>query len=319
MTGGTPRIVVADALANSGIQLLRKHAHVVLAQDAVALNEALPRSQGLIVRSRTKVTAALLEMGQDLQIVGRAGIGVDNIDVPAATSRGILVVNAPLGNVRSTAEHTIGLLFALARRITAADKAVRDGTWKSGYEGTQVAGKRLGVIGIGKVGRETATIAAAIGMDVVAFDPYLPADAWKSLRVPPLGLQELLATSDFVTLHVPIADDTRNLIGAKELASMKPGAYLINCARGGLVDEEALADALVRGHLRGAAVDVFEEEPLVKSPLLGAPNIILTPHVAASTAEAQDQVSADVAAQVLDFFAGRPVTFPINPSVLGKG
>jgi D-3-phosphoglycerate dehydrogenase len=318
MSGAGPRIVVADPLANSGIQLLREQADVIVTADAASLSEALPASQALIVRSRTKVTAALLELGGQLRIVGRAGIGVDNIDVPAATDRGILVVNAPLGNVRSTAEHTIGLLFALARRIPAADRAVRDGSWKSGYEGTQVAGKRLGVIGIGKVGREAATIARGIGMDVVAFDPYLPTVAWASLSVPPVGLEELLATSDFVTLHVPIADDTRNLIGEAELALMKAGSYLINCARGGLVDEDALAGALASGHLRGAAVDVFEEEPVVESPLLAAPNVILTPHVAASTAEAQDQVSADVAVQVLDFFAGRPVSFPINPSVLGK-
>lgn len=314
----TPRIVVADPLSVSGLDLLREHADVVVADDASTLEQQLPVSDALIVRSRTKVTADLLAQGKRLQIVGRAGIGVDNIDVDAATGRGILVVNAPLGNVRSTAEHTIALLFALARRVVAADRATRDGTWKTGYEGMQVTGKRLGVIGAGKVGRQVAQIASAVGMDVVAYDPYLSIEAWESIGIQQVSFDELLSTSDVITLHVPMAAETRNLIGAGQLAMMKSGAYLINCARGGLVHEAALAAALTDGRLAGAAVDVYEEEPVTKSPLLAAPNLILTPHVAASTREAQAQVSADIAEQVLDFFAGRPVSYAINPSVLRK-
>jgi D-3-phosphoglycerate dehydrogenase len=290
---------------------------VVVPADEGALRDAVPSSEALIVRSRTRVTSDLLGCGDRLRLVARAGIGVDNIDVDAATERGILVVNAPLGNVRSTAEHTVALIFALARRIPAADRAVRDGTWKSGYEGTQLAGKRLGVIGVGKIGRTVAGMAVALGMEVVAHDPYLPEGAWPALGLQPVPLDTLLQSADIVTIHVPLLPETRGLIGADGIASVKPGAFLVNCARGGLVDEEALAAALVSGQLAGAALDVFEREPLRDSPLLDAPNLILTPHVAASTREAQAQVSTDVAEAVLDFFAGKPPAFPVNPSVLG--
>jgi D-3-phosphoglycerate dehydrogenase len=310
------RVLVADPLTQAGLDLLRRELEVVIATQQEALSEHIPGSEGLIVRSRTKVTAGLLDQAGRLQIVARAGVGVDNIDVEAATARGILVVNAPLGNVRSTAEHTLALIFALARRVPQADRAVRDGIWKDGYEGMQLAAKQLGVIGVGKVGRQVAQLAAALGMEVVAYDPYLPDDVWGPLRR--VDLPQLLATSDVVTLHVPLTAETRGLIGAEQLAQMKPSASLINCARGGLVDEAALAAALTEGRLAGAALDVFTEEPLRSSPLLAAPNLILTPHVAASTREAQAQVSTDVAAQVLDFFAGRPVAYPVNPSVLNK-
>ena len=314
----TPRILVADPLSTRGLNLLRGHADVVVADDASALAAGLPQSDALIVRSRTKVTKDILDQGDHLQIVGRAGIGVDNIDVDAATDRGILVVNAPLGNVRSTAEHTIALIFALARRIPAADAAVRNGTWKSGYEGVQVGGKRLGVLGAGKVGGQVAQMASAFGMDVVVYDPYLADEAFRSSGLQRIALDELLSTSDFVTVHVPSTAETRHLIGTAQLARMKEGSYLVNCSRGGLVDADALAQALRSNHLAGAALDVFEIEPPVGSPLLSAPNTILTPHVAASTREAQAQVSMDIAEQILDFFAGRPVSYPVNPSVLRK-
>lgn len=312
-----PRVVVADPLAAGGLDLLRTRLDVVLPPDEGALRAAVPSSDALIVRSRTKVTSDLLDQGDRLRLVARAGIGVDNIDVDAATARGILVVNAPLGNVRSTAEHTLALIFALARRIPAADHAVRDGTWKSGYEGTQLAGKRLGVIGVGKIGRTVAVMSQALGMEILAHDPYLPDSVWPALGWQPVPLADLLRGADIVTVHVPLLPETRGLIGAAEIASMKRGAFLVNCARGGLVDETALAACLVSGHLAGAALDVFEQEPLRDSPLLTAPNLILTPHVAASTREAQAQVSTDVAEAVLDFFAGKPPAFPVNPSVLG--
>ncbi len=313
-----PRVVVADPLGANGINLLREAAEVIVAGDQETLHASLPESDALIVRSRTMVTADLLDLGPRLQIVGRAGIGIDNIDVPAATEKGILVINAPLGNVRSTAEHTLALIFALARRVVAADASVRSGSWKTGYEGMQLGGKCLGVIGVGKVGSTVANVAAAIGMDVVAYDPYLPAQAWDALGLRHTSLDELLGTADVVTIHVPLMDETRLLLDQAALTRMKHGAYLVNCARGGLVDEAALADALTVGRLAGAAIDVFEQEPLTDSPLLDAPNVILTPHVAASTREAQAQVSTDIAVQVLDFFAGKPVAYPINPSVLRK-
>lgn len=312
-----PRVIVADPLTDGGLQLLRSQLEVLLPPDESALREAVPSSDALIVRSRTRVTSDLLYGAERLRLVARAGIGVDNIDVDAATARGILVVNAPLGNVRSTAEHTVAMIFALARRIPAADRAVRDGTWKTGYEGMQLAGKRLGVIGVGKIGRQVATMASALGMEILAHDPYLPEAAWPELGLHPVPFDELVTRADIVTLHVPLLPETRGLIGAAEIGRMKPGAYVVNCARGGLVDEAALADALVSGRLAGAALDVFEREPLHDSPLLAAPNLILTPHVAASTREAQAQVSTDVALAVLDFFAGKPPAFPVNPSVLG--
>jgi D-3-phosphoglycerate dehydrogenase len=310
-------VVVADPLADGGLQLLRSQLEVLLPPDESSLRDAVPSSDALIVRSRTRVTSDLLEGARRLRLVARAGIGVDNIDVDAATERGILVVNAPLGNVRSTAEHTMALIFALARRVTAADRAARDGTWKTGYEGMQLAGKRLGVIGVGKIGRQVAAMASALGMEILAHDPYLPATAWPDLGLRPVPFDELLSEADIVTLHVPLLPETRGLIGAAEISRMKPGAYLVNCARGGLVDEAELADALASGRLAGAALDVFEREPVRDSPLLAAPNLILTPHVAASTKEAQAQVSTDVALAVLDFFAGKPPAFPVNPSVLG--
>lgn len=312
----TPRVLVADPLAENGLALLRRHLEVVVAPDGETLQETIGQSDALVVRSRTRVTADLLDHGSRLRLVARAGIGVDNVDVDAATRRGILVINAPSGNVRSTAEHTLALLFALARRVVSADRAVREGAWKAGYEGTQLAAKQLGVIGVGKVGRTVASLAQAVGMEVVVHDPYLPDDVWAALRLRQVPLDELLAGSDVVTLHVPLNDETRRLLGPSQLARMKAGAFLVNCARGGLVDEAALAAALSTGHLAGAALDVFEQEPLHDSPLLAAPNLILTPHVAASTKEAQAQVAVDIAEQVLDFFSGRPVAFPINPAVL---
>ncbi|GAC1324312.1 MAG: hypothetical protein NVS2B16_02800 [Chloroflexota bacterium] len=315
---GAPRVVVADPLAQNGIALLRRELEVLEASDQVSLNAGIVDSDALVVRSRTKVTADLLARGPRLRLVARAGIGVDNIDVEAATQRGILVINAPLGNVLSTAEHTVALIFALARRVVGADRAVRDGTWKAGYEGVQLSGKHLGVIGAGKVGRTVARLASAIGMVVRCYDPYLSDEAWEGLELQRLDLAELLASSDFITLHVPFSDETRYLIDAGEIASMKRGVYLVNCARGGLVRESALAEALASGHLAGSALDVFEDEPLTASPLLQAPNVILTPHVAASTREAQAQVSIDIAAGVLDYFAGKPATFAINPSVLNQ-
>lgn len=313
-----PTVVVADSLSQRGLDLLSSAADVINASNLASDPSPLAGADALVVRSRTKVTGDLLEHAPNLKVVGRAGIGVDNIDIVAATRRGILVINSPLGNVRSTAEHTIALMFAMARRIVRSDAAVRAGRWQEGYQGMQLAGKRLGVIGAGRVGAQVIHIGRSLGMEVVAYDPYLLPSSWPELGALPVDLDDLLATSDIVTLHVPLVSETRNLIDGEALARMKEGALLVNAARGGLVDEEALAEALRSGHLGGAAVDVFTEEPLGESPLLTAPNSILTPHVAASTREAQAQVSLDIAQQLLDFFAGKPVAHPLNPAVLGK-
>lgn len=315
------RVVLADPLTAEAIALLSRDLAVIEALDIGVLDVEITGAHALVVRSRTKVTDDLLGRGECLRLVARAGIGVDNVDVDAATERGILVINSPLGSVRSTAEHTIAMIFALARRIPEADRAVRDGTWKAGYEGMQLLGKRLGVIGLGKVGRQVAAMASAIGMEAVAHDPYLPAQAWADLPYPHLPFEELLMTSDVVTVHVPLPagyqrQRVAHLVGEHQLAMMRHGAYLVNCARGGLVDEVELAHSLERGHLAGAALDVYAEEPLRQGPLLDTPNLILTPHVAASTREAQRQVSTDIATQILDFFAGRPVAYPVNPIVL---
>lgn len=310
------RVVIADPLGADGIALLRRDLDVTPAEgdDIAAL---LPGAAALVVRSRTQVTEDLLERGGDLRLVARAGIGVDNIDVAAATRRGILVVNAPHASVRSAAEHTLALMLAAARRLPAADAAVRSGAWRSGYQGTQLAGKTLGVVGVGKIGRQVAWLASAIGMEVIAHDPYLPPGAWDDLGLPSWPLDDLLAAADVVTLHVPLLPETRRLMDEIRLRRMKEGAILVNCARGGLVDEAAAAVLLVEGRLGGAAFDVFEEEPPADSPLFAAPHVILTPHAAASTREAQAHVAVEIAQQVLDYFAGRPVAHPVNPSVLG--
>lgn len=318
MPNGKPQVVVADKLGQSGLELLRQSMEVVEAIDPASLPEALPRAEALIVRSRTQVTAGVLDRAPRLQLVARAGIGVDNIDLPAASERGVLVINAPAGSIVSTAEHTIALIFALARKVVAADQAVRTGQWNRQYEGMQLAGKRLGVIGMGKVGTRVATLAGALGMEVVACDPYLPVEAWFGLPARRVEAAELLRTSDVVTVHVSLTGETRNLMGTEEFAAMKRGAFFVNCARGALVEEAALAQALQEEHLAGAALDVFQQEPVQDSPLLQVPNVILTPHVAASTREAQEQIATDIAVQVVDFFAGRSVAYPVNPSVLRK-
>jgi D-3-phosphoglycerate dehydrogenase len=310
-----PRVVIADPLAPRGLELLREQLEVVVSTEPARLPIDLPGAHALVVRSRTQVDAALMDRGAELKLIARAGIGVDNIDVSAASRRNILVINAPLGNVQSTAEHTMALILALARRIVTADASLRSGAWRTGYHGMQLQGTRLGIIGIGKVGRKVAEMAKALGLDVVACDPYVPVEEWLALPARPVDAAELLATSDIVSLHLTLTEETRDLIGSAELAAMKPGSLLINCARGGLVDEDALAQSLQSGHLAGAALDVFQTEPPEGSPLLTAPNVILTPHVAASTREAQERVSTEIAVQVLDFFAGRSVAYPVNCTV----
>jgi D-3-phosphoglycerate dehydrogenase len=263
------------------------------------------------------VTAPIIEAGSRLRVVGRAGVGVDNIDVPAATRRGILVVNAPRGNIVAAAEHTIALLFSLARWVPQADASVKRGEWtRSKFTGTEIRGKTLGVVGLGNVGSEVAKRAHGIEMDVVAYDPVVSVERAELFNVELVSLDELLERADFLTVHVPLVDANRNLIGARELARMKPTARLINTARGGVVDEEALADALEAGRLAGAASDVFVAEPPGDNRLLRLPNFVATPHIGASTAEAQVSVAFDVAEEVAAVLAGDLPRFAVNAPAL---
>ena len=300
------RLVLADPLLEEGVAVLTAASGLAVEDhtkdDRATLAAALRGASGLIVRSRTKVDAELIEASETLEVIGRAGVGVDNIDMEAATRRGIAVLNAPAGNTFSTAELAFGLLLSAARRIPEADRSVRDGDWKrKTLRGRQLFGATLGVVGAGRIGSEVARRAGAFGMRVVAFDPYLTPERANDLGLDMLPLDRLLAESDAVTLHVPMTPDNRGLIGRHQIARMKDGAILINAARGGLVDEEALAEALITGKLGAAGLDVYATEPLpADSPLREAPNIVFTPHVGAATIEAQREVSRQIAVAVRD-------------------
>jgi D-3-phosphoglycerate dehydrogenase len=308
-------ILVADPIAKDGIEILEAETPVDIhtGLDEASLLEVIGRYDALIVRSATRVTAPVIESGHRLQVIGRAGVGIDNIDVDAATERGILVVNAPDGNSIAAAEHTIAMMFALARHIPQADASLRHHKWeRRRFLGVEVTGKVLGIVGMGRIGHEVARRARGLGMEVLAYDPYVSAAHAERQGVRMCELDELLSQSDFVTLHVPLTSVTRHLIGERELALIKPTARLINCSRGGVVDEVALHQALLEDRLAGAALDVFVHEPPMESPLLENPKVVVTPHLGASTAEAQVAVAIDVAQQVLSALAGRPVAHPVN-------
>lgn len=314
-----PRVLIADNVETLAANTLRERGVEVeylpeLRKDPVALASALTGVEGLLVRSAVRVDAGLLEGADALRVIGRAGVGVDNIDIAAATAKGIAVMNVPLGNTVTTAEHTIAMMLALVRHIPLADASMRAGRWeRGGFVGTEIAGKVLGVVGCGNVGSEVALRAVGLGMRVLVHDPHLPEDRAGALGAVSVGeLGELLARSDIVTLHLPVLEQTRNLISAARIAEMKPGARLINCARGGLIDEHALHSALVEGRLAGAAMDVFEIEPPADSPLPALPNVISTPHLGASTVEAQASVARQVAEQVADFLLEGTVANAIN-------
>jgi D-3-phosphoglycerate dehydrogenase len=313
------RILVAEPLAREGVDRLRPH-HDVDERPGLARDELcaiVGEYDGLLVRSQVKVDAELIAAAPRLTVVGRAGVGVDNVDLDAATRAGITVVNAPTGNTIAAAEHTLALLFGLARRTAAADASVRRGEWKrSQFTGVELRGKTLGIIGLGKIGQAIAHRARALEMTVLASDPYVTPEQATLHGVELADLDTLLARSDAVTVHVPMTRATRGLIGPEALAKMKSTALLLNVARGGVVDETAVAEALKAGRLGGAAVDVFEKEPPVGSPLLDAPNTLLTPHLGASTEEAQVLVAEEVADQVLDVFAGRPARYAVNAPLL---
>jgi D-3-phosphoglycerate dehydrogenase len=296
-------VLVADGLQTVGVEYLRKEGldvEVIPTLPEAELCLRVRDAHGLIVRSATKVTRRVLEAGRDLVVVGRAGAGVDNIDVEAATERGVIVMNTPGGNTIAVAEHTIGLLLALARNLPQAHAALKGGRWeKSRYAGVELYNKVLGVVGLGRIGSEVARRALGLSMKVIAYDPYLTRDAAERLGVDSVELDDLFHRSDFISIHAPLTKDTRNFIDAREFARMKPGVRLINCARGGVVNETALAEAIRAGGVGGAALDVFEQEPLPAGhPLLGLDSVIVTPHLAASTEEAQSTVALAIAEQV---------------------
>lgn len=319
-----PRVLISDKLESPGLDLLRE-AGIELDErhglkDA-ALREAMRAADGMVVRSGTRVTADLLEDPGKLRAVVRAGVGVDNIDVAAATRRGIVVMNTPGGNTISTAEHTVTMLMALARHVAAADASVKAGKWeRNRFVGTQLAGKTLGVVGLGRIGREVARRAAGLDMKVVGFDPFLSPDKASHLGIESVGgLAELLPRCDFVTVHTPLTDETRGLIGGRELAMLRKGSRVLNCARGGIINEEALAEALRSGHLAGAALDVFvQEPPPADHPLLGLPNVVTTPHLGASTVEAQLSVAREAAQLLVDFLTRGVVQFAVNMAAVDR-
>jgi D-3-phosphoglycerate dehydrogenase len=311
-----PVVHVADPLAEDGLVLLRDRCDVRVTSGLkeAELAPLLADIDALIVRSETKVTATLMDAAPRLAVVGRAGVGVDNIDVPAATARGIYVVNAPLGNIVAAAEHTLALALALLRRVAEADRSVRAGEWtRAKFMGRELRGKTLGLIGIGRVGSEVARRAAAFEMRVIAHDPFATEASARAAGAQLVELDELLGTADVISLHTPLTEKTRNLISAETLAKMKRSTVLVNCSRGEVVDVAALASALASGAIAGAALDVFSPEPLAAdSPIRGAPRTVLTPHIAGSTAEAQVNVAVDVVRQILDVLDGRPARYAVN-------
>ena len=307
------KVIVADKISERGVELLKSAGWKIALTTKDNLTTEIADADALVVRSATKVTAELLDKAPHLRVVGRAGVGVDNIDLEEATRRGVLVMSTPGGNAVSVAEHTFALLLALARQVPRLDAAIREGRWeKSSAAGTELRGKTLGLIGLGRIGSEVAVRAEAFDMKVLGYDPYISEAAAREVQVELVPMERLLAESDFVSLHTALSPATQNMINAKTLAQMKKGARLINAARGELIDEAALAEALKTGQLAGAAVDVFVQEPPKTSPLVGLPNVIATPHVAGSTTEAQEEVGTQVAVQVRDYLAEGVIRNAVN-------
>jgi D-3-phosphoglycerate dehydrogenase / 2-oxoglutarate reductase len=316
------KVLISDALSPAAVAIFKERGLEVefqpnLGKDKDKLAETINGFDGLAIRSATKVTAKMLERAQKLKVIGRAGIGVDNVDIPAATARGVIVMNTPFGNSITTAEHAITLMLSLARQIPEADASTRAGKWeKNKFLGVEISGKTLGVIGCGNIGSIVADRALGMKMKVVAYDPFLSAERALDLGVEKVELDELLRRADFITLHTPLTDKTRNIINADSLKLTKKGLRLINCARGGLVDETALYDALSSGRIAGAALDVFVTEPATESPLFALPNVVCTPHLGASTSEAQENVALQIAEQMSDYLTRGAITNAVNfPSI----
>ena len=320
-----PKVLVSDELSETAVQIFRDRGVEVdympkLGKDKDALAAVIDQYDGLAIRSATKVTEKLLANATRLKVVGRAGIGVDNVDIPAASKKGVIVMNTPFGNSITTAEHAIAMMFAVARQLPEANASTQAGKWeKSRFMGVELFNKTLGVIGAGNIGGIVCDRALGLRMKVVAYDPFLSEERARHMGVAKVELDELLARADFITLHVPLTDKTKNILSAEALARTRPGVRIVNCARGGLVDEAALADALRSGHVAGAAFDVFAEEPARNSPLFNLPNVVVTPHLGAATTEAQENVALQVAEQMSDYLLTGAVQNALNmPSVTAE-
>jgi len=320
-----PKVLISDALSPAAVQIFKDRGVEVdfqpkLGADKEKLAAVIGGFDGLAIRSATKVTPKVLEQAKNLKVIGRAGIGVDNVDIPAATAKGIIVMNTPFGNSITTAEHAITLMLALAREIPQADASTQAGKWeKNRFMGVEITSKTLGVIGCGNIGAIVADRAHGLRMKVIAYDPFLSPERARDLGVEKVELADLFKRADFITLHTPLTDMTRNIVDAKAIATMKKGVRIINCARGGLVDEKALREALDSRHVAGAAFDVFVEEPAKENPLFGHPNVVCTPHLGAATTEAQENVALQVAEQMSDYLLRGAISNAVNfPSITAE-
>ena len=311
-----PKVLISDKMDPNAAQIFRERGcevDEITGKTPEELKAIIGQYDGLAIRSSTKVTQEILDAATNLKVIGRAGIGVDNVDIPAASAKGVVVMNTPFGNSITTAEHAIALMFALARQLPEANAQTQAGLWpKNGFMGVEVTGKTLGLIGAGNIGSIVAARALGLKMKVVAFDPFLTPERAVEMGVEKADLDTLLAKADFITLHTPLTDQTRNILSKENLAKTKKGVRIINCARGGLIDEAALKEGLDSGHIAGAALDVFVEEPAKESPLFGTPNFICTPHLGASTNEAQVNVALQVAEQMADYLVNGGVTNALN-------
>jgi D-3-phosphoglycerate dehydrogenase / 2-oxoglutarate reductase len=315
-----PRVLISDELSPRAVEIFKERGVEVTFNTSLTpdqLKAEIGKYDGLAIRSATKVTKAVLEAATNLKVVGRAGIGVDNVDIPAATTRGVVVMNTPYGNSITTAEHAIALMMALARELPAADRSTQAGKWeKSRFMGVELTAKTLGIIGCGNIGSIVADRALGLKMKVIAFDPYMSPERAVDLGVEKVDLEDLFKRSDFITLHTPLTDKTRNIIDAAALTKMKKGVRIVNCARGGLVDEAALRAALDSGQVAGAAFDVFVTEPATDNPLFGHPNVVCTPHLGAATSEAQENVALQIAEQMSDYLLRGAISNAVNfPSI----
>jgi len=320
-----PRVLVSDKLSPTAVDIFRQHGVEVdyqpdLGKDKDKLLSVIDQYDGLAIRSATKVTEKLIAAATNLKVIGRAGIGVDNVDIPAASRRGIIVMNTPFGNSITTAEHAVAMIFAVARQIPEANASTHAGKWeKNRFMGVEITGKTLGVIGCGNIGSVVAMRAIGLKMHVIAYDPFLSEDRAEELGVEKVELNELFARADFITLHTPLTDKTRGIINAAAIAKMKDGVRIVNCARGGLIVEADLVEGLKSGKVAGAGIDVFENEPATENPLFNLPNVVCTPHLGASTTEAQENVALQIAEQMSEYLIKGAVTNAINmPSITAE-
>jgi D-3-phosphoglycerate dehydrogenase / 2-oxoglutarate reductase len=320
-----PRVLISDALSPAAVAIFKERGVEVdfqpqLGKDREKLASVIGDFDGLAIRSATKVTAKILDRASKLKVIGRAGIGVDNIDIPVATAKGVIVMNTPFGNSITTAEHAIAMLFALARQIPQADLSTQAGKWeKNRFMGVEITGKVLGIIGCGNIGSVVAERALGLHMHVITFDPFLSPERALDLGVEKVDLETLLSRADFITLHTPMTPQTKNILSAENLGKTRKGVRIINCARGGLVDEKALRALLDSGHVAGAAFDVFVNEPATENPLFGHPNVVCTPHLGASTSEAQDNVALQIAEQMSEYLIRGAISNAVNfPSITAE-